>query len=126
MFHHEFIVPNFTVRVNGNVPKLEAFASISSVGANQSLVSAFILNFPGTTPLDCKELDNLPRPPTGTVRVARRPVGPLPRKPASPVPRCPQGPVAMLLRHEYVVRATVLQTLDRLQPGAGWSMVALS
>ena len=31
----------------------------------------------------------------------------------------------MLLRHEHVVPAAVLQTLDRLQLGAGWSMVAL-
>ena len=31
----------------------------------------------------------------------------------------------MLLRHEHVVPAAVLQTLDRLQPGAGWSVVAL-
>ena len=31
----------------------------------------------------------------------------------------------MLLRHEHVVLAAVLQTLDRLQPGVGWSMVAL-
>ena len=32
---------------------------------------------------------------------------------------------ALYLRHEHVVPTTVLQTLDRLQPGAGWSMVAL-
>ena len=31
----------------------------------------------------------------------------------------------MLLRHEHVVPVAVLQTLDRLQPGAGWSLVAL-
>ena len=31
----------------------------------------------------------------------------------------------MRLRHEHVVPAAVLQTLDRLQPRAGWSMVAL-
>ena len=31
----------------------------------------------------------------------------------------------MLLRHEHVVPAVVVQTLDRLQPGVGWSMVAL-
>ena len=63
MFHHEFIVDNFTVRVNGDVSKLEAFASICPVPANQFMVSAFILNFPRATPLDRKELDNVPRPP---------------------------------------------------------------
>ena len=86
MFHHEFIVDNFTVWVNGDVSKLEAFASICPVPANQFMVSAFILNFPWATPLDCKELDHLPRPPTGTVRVVRRPRGPLPPNPASPIP----------------------------------------
>ena len=69
----------------------EAFASICTVPTNQFMVSAFILNFPGATPLDCKELDNLPRPPTGTVRVVRRPLGPLPPNSASPVPQSSQG-----------------------------------
>ena len=63
MFNHEFIVDNFTVWVNGDVSKLEAFASICRVPANEFMVSGFILNFPRATPLDCKELDNLPRPP---------------------------------------------------------------
>ena len=52
-------------------------------------------------------------------------MGRLPPNPASPVPQCPQASSAMLLRHEHVVLAAVLQTLDRLQPGARWSMVAL-
>ena len=125
MFHHEFIVDNFTVWVKGDVSKLEVFGSICPVPTNEFMVSAFILNFPRATPLDCKELDNLPRPPTGTVRVVWRPMGPLPPNPASPVPQHPKAPVAMLLRHEHVVLAAVLQTLDRLQLGAAWSMVAL-
>ena len=99
MFHHEFNVDNFTPWVNGDVSKLEAFASICHVPANQFMVSAFILNFPVASPLDCKELDNLPRPPTGTVRVVRRQMGPLPPNPASLVPQCPQAPAAMLLHH---------------------------
>ena len=43
MFHHEFIVDNFTVWVNGDVSKLDVFASICPVPANQFMVSAFIL-----------------------------------------------------------------------------------
>ena len=128
MFHHEFIVDNFTVWVNGDVSKLEVLASISPVPANQVMVSAFILIFFGATPLDCKELDNLSRPPTGTIRVVRRPMGPLPPNTASLGhwrPQCPKAPAPMLLRHEHVVPAAVLQTLDRLQLGAAWSMVAL-
>ena len=74
MFHHKLIVDNFTLRVNGDVSKLEVFANIYRVPANQFMVSIFILNFRGATSLDCKELDNLPRPPTGTVRVVRRPM----------------------------------------------------
>ena len=89
------------------------------------MVSAFILNFPRATSLDCKEPDNLPRPHIGTVQVVRRPMGPLPPNPASPVSHSPQAPAAMLLRNEHVLPAAVLQTLDRLQPGAGWSLVAL-
>ena len=54
---------NFAIWVNGDVSKLEAFASICPVPANQFMVSAFILNFPWATPLGCKELDNLPRTP---------------------------------------------------------------
>ena len=63
-----------------------SMGSICPVPANHFMVSAFILNFPGATPLDWKELDNQPRPPTGTVRVVRRPMGPLPPNPAIPVP----------------------------------------
>ena len=125
MLHHEFIANNFTTWVNGDVSKLEAFASICPVRANQFMVSTFILNFPRATPLDCKGLDNVPRPPTGTVRIVRRPMGPLPPSSASPVPQCPPTPDAMLLGHDHVVPVGVLQILDRLQLGAGWSMVAL-
>ena len=125
MFRHEFIVDNFTVWVNVGESKLEAFASICPVSANQFMVSAFILNFPRPPPLDCKELDNLPRPPTGIVRVVRRPMGPLPPKSAIPLPQCPKARAAMLLGHEHVLPPAVLQTLDPLRPGAGCSMVAL-
>ena len=86
MFHREFIVDNFAVGVTGDVSKLKAIASICPVPANQFMLSAFILNFPRATPVDCKELNNLPRPPTGTVQVERRPMGPLPPHPAIPVP----------------------------------------
>ena len=116
---------NFTVWVNGDVSKVEAFASICPVPANQFMAWACILNFPGATPLDCRELDTLPRPPTGIVQVVRCPMGRVPPNPAGTVPQCPQAPAAVLMRHEHVVPAAVLQTLDRLQPGAGWSMVAL-
>ena len=92
MFHHNFIVDNFTVWVNGDVSKLEAFASIHPVLANEFMVSAFILKFPGASALDYKELDNLPRPPTGTVWVLRRPMGSLPPDPASPPPQCAKAP----------------------------------
>ena len=105
MIHHEFIVYNFTVWGNGDVSKLESFASICPVPANQFMVLAFILNFPGATPLDCKELHNLPWPPTDTVRVVRRPMGPLPPNSASPVPQCPKAAAAMLVRHDHVVPA---------------------
>ena len=74
MFHHGFIVDNHTVWVRGDVSKLEAFASICPVPADQFMVSAFVMNFPGATPLDCKELDKLPRPASGTVKVVRRPM----------------------------------------------------
>ena len=69
MFHHEFIVDNYTVWVRGDVSKLEAFASICPVPADQFMVSAFVMNLPGATPLDCKELDKLPRPPLAQSRL---------------------------------------------------------
>ena len=78
MLHHEFVVDNYTVWVRGDVSKLEAFASICPVPADQFMVLAFVMNFPGATPLDCKELDKLPPPPFGTVKVVRHPMGPLP------------------------------------------------
>ena len=118
----DFIVDNFTARVNGDISKLQAFVSIRTVSADQFMVSAFIMNFPGATPLDCRDLDKQPRPPCGTVRVVRTPMGPLPPPPPpppNPVTQSPQAPAATLLRHEHVVLAAVLQTLDRLQLGAG-------
>ena len=73
--------------------------------------------------MDCKELDKLPRPASTTIRVVRRPMGPLPTTQAISAPQSHAH--ALYLRHEQVVPATVLQTLDRLQPVAGWFMVAL-
>ena len=119
------MLDNFIVWFNGDVSELEAFATMCRVPANQFMMLAFILNLFGATPLDCKELDNLPRLPIGTVRVVRRPMGPLPPNPNNRDPQCTQEPAAMLLRYEHVVPAAVLQTLDRLQPVAGWSMFAL-
>ena len=118
MFHHDFILHNYTVWVRGDVSKLEAFASICPVRADQLMVLAFVMNFPGATPLDYKELDKLPHPPSGTVKVVCRPMGPF---------QAPQSchAQALYFRDEQVVPAAVLQALDRLQPGAGWSMVAL-
>ena len=77
MFHHQFIVDNFTIWVNWDVSKLEAFASICPVPTNEFMVLAFILNFHAATPLDCKALDNLLCSPACTVRIVRRPMGPL-------------------------------------------------
>ena len=121
MFHHEFIVNNYNVWVRRNVSKLEAFASICPVLAYQFLVSAYR----GATPLECKELDKLPRPPFATAKVVRRPMGPLHDTHAILVPHSSHAR-ALHLRHEHVVSAAVLQTPDRLQLGVGWSMVALS
>ena len=49
MFYYDFIVDISTVWVNGGVSKLEAFAIIFPVPANQFMVSAFILISPGAT-----------------------------------------------------------------------------
>ena len=62
MFHREFIVDNYTPWVRGDVSKLEAFASICPVRADHFTLSAFVMNFPGATRLDSKELDKLPLP----------------------------------------------------------------
>ena len=59
MLHHELMVENCTVSVNGDISKLTAFAKMCSDLANQFVVSAFISNFSGPTALDCKRLDNL-------------------------------------------------------------------
>ena len=123
MFHHEFIVDHYTLWVTGDVSKLEAFASICIVFVDQFMVSAFVMNFSGATPLECKELDKLPQPASSTVRVVRRPMGPLPNTQAI---QAPQGPFHVpYLRHEHVVLAAAVQTLVRLHTGARWSMVAL-
>ena len=91
MFHHEFIVENYTVWVKSAVSKLEAFASICRVPTDQSMGSAFVMNFLRATPLDCKGLDKLPRPASGRIRVVRRRMGPFPDTYAI------QAPSAMLL-----------------------------
>ena len=78
----------------------------------------------GGVPLDCNKLDKLPRPPFSTVKVVHRPMGPLPHTQAIQAPQSCHAH-ALYLRHEHVLPAAVLQTFDRLQPGAAWSMVAL-
>ena len=70
---------NYAFCVRSHVFKSGAFASICPVPAEQILVPAFIMNFPGATPLDYKVLHKLPPPPpSGTVKVVRRPMGPSP------------------------------------------------
>ena len=126
MFHHEFVVNNHAIWVKGEISKLEAFASICPIPADQFMVSAFAMNFPTATPLQAKDLDQLQRPPSGTFTVVRRSPGPLPTTQATSVTQAPECQAAALrLRHEHVVPAAVLRTLDHLQPGVGWSMVAL-
>ena len=49
------------VWVRGNVSKLGAFASICPFPTDQFMVLAYVMNFPGATPFECKELDKLPR-----------------------------------------------------------------
>ena len=78
MFHREVVVDYYTVRISGDVPKLEAFASICLVPPHHFMVSGFVMNFQGATPLGCKEREKVPRPASGTVRVVRRPTDPLP------------------------------------------------
>ena len=46
MFHHEFVVNNHAIWVKGEISKLEAFASICPIPADQFMVSAFAMNFP--------------------------------------------------------------------------------
>ena len=123
MFHHDFIVDNYTVLVRGDVSTLEAFARICHVPAHQFMVSGFVMNFLGATSLDCKRLDKLPRPASGTVGIVQRPMGPLPDMHA--IQATQSHAHALYLRHEHVVPVALLQTWDRLQPGALWSMVAL-
>ena len=53
-----------------------------------------------------------------------RPTGPFEPPPPIPITHGPHAPAAILLRHEHVVLAAVLQTLDRLPPGDFWSVVA--
>ena len=66
-----------------------------------------------------------PRPPSSALTVVRRPMGP-PLATRAGAGQS-QGPTAhpLRLRHNHIVPAAVLQTLDRLQPGAGRSIVAL-
>ena len=115
---------NYAVWVRGDVSKLGGVASICPLPADQFMVSAFLMNYPGATHLDCKELDKLPRLPSCTRRVVRRPTGPLLDTKAI---AAPQGchTHAPYLWHERVVPAAYLQTLDRLRAGASCSMVAL-
>ena len=117
---------NHAIWVKGEISKLEAFASICPLPDDQFMVSAFAMNFPTATPLQAKDLDQLQRPPSGTFTVVRRSLGPLPTTQATSVTQAPECQAAALrLRHEHVVPAAVLRTLDHLQPGVGWSMVAL-
>ena len=112
--------------MKGEISNLEAFASICPIPADQFVVSAFAMNFPTATPLEAKDLDQLPRHPSGTFTVVCRPLGHLPTTQATSATQAPQGQAAALhLRHEHVVPAAVLRTLDHLPPGDGWSMVAL-
>ena len=82
-------VNNHAVWVKGEISKLEAFASICPIPADQFMVSAFAMNFPTATPLEAKDLDRLPRPPSGTFTVVRRPLGPLPTTEATSVTQAP-------------------------------------
>ena len=87
MFHHEFVVNNHAIWVKGEISKLEAFASICPIPADQFMVSAFAMNFPTATPLQAKDLDQLQRPPSGTFKVVRRSLGPLPTTQAYQSPK---------------------------------------
>ena len=53
------------------------------------------------TPLDCQELDKLPRPASGTIKVVRRPTGALIDTHAIQAPQSHAH--AIYLRHEHVV-----------------------
>ena len=122
-----FVVNNHGVWVKGEISKLEAFASICPIRTDLFMVSAFARNFPTSTPLEAKDLDQLPRPPSGTFTVVRRPLGPLPTAQATSVTQAPRCQAAALhLRHEQWVPPAALRTLDHLQPGVGWSMAALT
>ena len=75
MFHHEFVVNNHAIWVKGEICKLEAFASICPILADQFMVSAFAMNFPTATPLQAKDLDQLHAPQVAPSQLC---VGPLP------------------------------------------------
>ena len=81
--------------------------------------------FPLATPLKTKELGMLPRPPSSALTIVRRPIGPPAATRACLAPA--KGPKAdpLRLRRNHIVPVAVLQTLDRAQPEAGWSMVSL-
>ena len=125
VIHHEFIIDNCTVWVKGDVSKLEAFASIHLVPADQLMGTAFALNFPLTTPLKTKELDMLPRPPSRAHSIVRCPIGPQATSRARQAPA--KGPKGEPLRvpHNHIAPAAVLEALDRLQCRAGPSMLFL-
>ena len=121
MFHNELVVNNYAVWVKGEISNMEAFAIICPIPADQFMLSAFAMNVSTTTALEAKDLDQLPRPPSGTFTVVRRPLRPLPTTQATSVTHAPQCHAAALhLRHEHVVPAAVLRTFDHLQPRVGW------
>ena len=128
MFHDELVVNNHAVWVKGDISKLEAIASRRPIPADHFMVSAFSMNFPRATPLEAKDPDELlpPPPPKWHHHSFAQAFGPLPTTQATSATQAPQCQAAALhLRHVHVVPAAVLCTLDHLQPGVGWSMVAL-
>ena len=67
------------------------------------------------------------RGPSFSNTVVHRPLGPAPTTTKGMRPHSHVSTAdPLLLRHQHVVSTAVLGTLDRLQPGAGWSMVAPS
>ena len=52
----------YTIWVGCGFSRSEAFASICPDLAHQFMALGCVMNFPGTTPLDCKELEKLPAP----------------------------------------------------------------
>ena len=104
MIHHEFVENNNALWLKGEISKLEAFASICPIPADQSMVSAFATNFLTATPLQAKDLDQLQRPPSGTFTIVRRSLGPLPTTQATSVTQAPECQAAA-----PVLRIQILQ-----------------